>query len=153
MNSLENLQKLNLTLPELSSPGGNYVSVNVRANIAYVAIQFPIIGNKYLYQGRLGDDLSTEDGYYAMELCALNVLAQINSKVGFDRLVGLNHIDIYFRASEHWDESPKVANGASDLFVKILEEKGLHSRAIFGVQSLPRNFSVGLTASFTIIEL
>mgnify|MGYP003668341513 FL=1 len=94
--------------------------------------------------------MSTEEGYRAMELCALNVLAQINSKVGFDRLVGLNHIDIYFQAGENWDESPKVANGASDLFVNVLEEKGLHSRAIFGVQSLPRNFSVGLTASFTL---
>ncbi|KOF03419.1 endoribonuclease L-PSP [Roseivirga seohaensis subsp. aquiponti] len=152
MNPLENLQKLKLRLPEVSTPGGNYVSVNIRANIAYVAIQFPILNEEYLYQGRLGDELRTEDGYHAMELCTLNVLAQINSKVGFNRLVGLNHIDIYFQASKNWDESPKVANGASDLFVKILEEKGTHSRAIFGVQSLPRNFSVGLTASFTITE-
>ncbi|KYG78870.1 RidA family protein [Roseivirga echinicomitans] len=152
MTPLENLQKLNLSLPEVSTPGGNYVSVNIRANIAYVAIQFPILNEEFLYQGRLGDELSTEDGYHAMELCTLNVLAQINSKVGFDRLVGLNHIDIYFQAGNNWDESPKVANGASDLFVKILEEKGTHSRAIFGAQSLPRNFSVGLTASFTITE-
>lgn len=150
MNPLENLRNLKLALPEASTPGGNYTSVNIRANIAYVAIQFPIVGNEYLYQGRLGDNMSTEEGYRAMELCALNVLAQINSKVGFDRLVGLNHIDIYFQAGENWDESPKVANGASDLFVNVLEEKGLHSRAIFGVQSLPRNFSVGLTASFTL---
>ncbi|WP_339605741.1 RidA family protein [uncultured Roseivirga sp.] len=150
MNPLENLRNLKLALPEVSTPGGNYTSVNIRANIAYVAIQFPIVGNEYLYQGRLGDNMSTEEGYRAMELCALNVLAQINSKVGFDRLVGLNHIDIYFQAGENWDESPKVANGASDLFVNVLEEKGLHSRAIFGVQSLPRNFSVGLTASFTL---
>ena len=150
MNPLENLRNLKLALPEVSTPGGNYTSVNIRANIAYVAIQFPIVENEYLYQGRLGDNMSTEEGYRAMELCALNVLAQINSKVGFDRLVGLNHIDIYFQAGENWDESPKVANGASDLFVNVLEEKGLHSRAIFGVQSLPRNFSVGLTASFTL---
>lgn len=153
MNPLENLRNLKLALPEVSTPGGNYTSVNIRANIAYVAIQFPIVGNEYLYQGRLGDNMSTEEGYRAMELCALNVLAQINSKVGFDRLVGLNHIDIYFQAGENWDESPKVANGASDLFVNVLEEKGLHSRAIFGVQSLPRNFSVGLTASFTLAGL
>ena len=126
MNPLENLRNLKLALPEVSTPGGNYTSVNIRANIAYVAIQFPIVGNEYLYQGRLGDNMSTEEGYRAMELCALNVLAQINSKVGFDRLVGLNHIDIYFQAGENWDESPKVANGASDLFVNVLEEKGLH---------------------------
>ena len=85
-----------------------------------------------------------------MELCALNVLAQVDKNIGFDKVVGLNHIDVYFQSGENWDDSPMVANGASDLFVKVLEEKGKHSRAIFGVQKLPRNFSVGLTATFTL---
>lgn len=86
-----------------------------------------------------------------MELCALNVLAQVNEKIGFDKIAGLNHIDAYFQSGQDWDESPLVVNGASDLFVKVLEEKGQHSRAIFGVERLPRNFSVGLTASFTLL--
>lgn len=146
----ERLSNLGYELPEVSTPGGSYVSVNVRENIAYVAIQFPILNEKYLYLGRLGDEISTENGYKAMELCALNVLAQIDKKVGFDTVVGLNHIDIYFQSGESWDDSPIVANGASDIFVKALEEKGRHSRAIFGVHKLPRNFCVGLTASFTL---
>jgi len=86
-----------------------------------------------------------------MELCALHVLAQIENKIGFDNIVGLNHIDAYFQSGENWDDSPIIVNGASDLFVKILEEKGKHSRAIFGVDKLPRNFSVGLTATFTLV--
>ncbi len=61
-----------------------------------------------------------------------------------------NHIDAYFQPSENWDDSPKVVNGASDLFVNIMEEKGIHTRVIFGVEKLPRNFSVGLTCTFTI---
>ena len=65
-------------------------------------------------------------------------------------MVGLNHFDAYFQSGEDWDDSPLVVNGASDLFVKVLGDKGIHSRAIFGVDRLPRNFSVGLTASFTI---
>jgi len=150
MTPEEKLEKLGYVLPGVSTPGGNYVSVNIRENIAYVAIQFPILNEAYLYQGRLGNDISTEQGYRAMELCALNVLAQIDKKVGFEKIVGLNHMDAYFQSGENWDESPKVVNGASDLFVKVLEEKGRHSRAIFGVEKLPRNFSVGLTASFTI---
>ena len=85
-----------------------------------------------------------------MELCALNVLAQVDKKIGFDKIVGVNHIDAYFQSGSDWDDSPTVVNGASDLFVKVLEEKGTHSRAIFGVEKLPRNFSVGLTTSFTI---
>ena len=150
MTPSQNLEKYGFELPNVSTPGGSYVSVNIRENNAYVAIQFPILNEKYLYLGRLGNDLSTEDGYKAMELCALNVLAQIDKKVGFDRLVGLNHIDAYFQSGENWDDSPIVVNGVSDLFMKILEMKGEHSRAIFGVDKLPRNFSVGLTASFTI---
>lgn len=150
VNPLDNLERLNLKLPEVSIPGGSYVSVNIRENIAYIAIQFPIKNEAYLYQGRLGKELSTEDGYEAMKLCALNVLAQIHAKVGFENVVGLNHIDAYYQSSENWDDGPTAVNGASDIFVKILGEKGTHSRAIFGVDKLPRNFSVGLTTSFTI---
>lgn len=150
MNLKEKVEKLGYTLPNPSTPGGSYVSINIRGGVAYVAIQFPILNGEYLYQGRLGNEISTEEGYKAMELCALNVLAQIEDKVGFEKILGLNHLDIYFQSGEDWDESPKVANGASDLFVKILEDKGQHSRAIFGVHKLPRNFCVGLTTAFTV---
>ncbi len=150
MTPKENLKKLGYELPKVSTPGGNYVSVNVRKDIAYVAIQFPILNEDYLYLGRLGTDVSTDEGYKAMELCALNVLAQIDQKVGFEKIIGLNHIDAYFQSGNDWDDSPKVVNGASDLFVKVLETRGQHSRAIFGVEKLPRNFSVGLTATFTV---
>ena len=151
MNAKENLLKLNLELPEVTKAGGNYVSVNIRQNIAYIAIQFPILNEKHLYLGRLGDEISTEYGYKAMELCALNVLAHLEKKIGFDKIIGLNHIDAYFQSGKDWDESPIVVNGASDLFVNVLEEKGKHSRSIFGIEKLPRNFSVGLTATFTIL--
>ena len=150
MTPQENLKNLGLKLPEASTPGGSYSSVNIRANIAYVAIQFPIWDNEYKFQGRLGHEISTEQGYKAMELCALNVLAQINKNVGFNNIIGLNHIDAYFQAGNNWDDSPSTVNGASDLFAKVLEDKGKHTRAIFGVEKLPRNFSVGLTCSFTI---
>jgi len=150
MNILENLKTLGITLPEVSSPGGSYVSVNIRANIAYVAIQFPIQNESYFYQGQLGNEISTKDGIKAMELCALNVLAQIHKKIGFENIIGLNHIDAYYQSDTQWDEAPKVVDGASQIFTKILGEQGTHSRAIFGVAKLPRNFSVGLTTTFTI---
>lgn len=152
MTPEDRLEKLGLSLPTVSTPGGSYASVNIRESIAYVAIQFPILNEEFLYQGRLGEDLSTDDGYKAMQLCALNVLSQIKAKVGFDRIVGLNHIDAYFQSADNWDDSPNIVNGASDLFINVLGEKGTHSRAIFGVHKLPRNFSVGLTTSFTITK-
>ena len=150
MNPLDNLKRLHLKLPQVSTPGGSYVSVNIRKDIAYIAIQFPIKDETYLYQGSLGKDLSTEEGYEAMKLCALNVLAQIQAKVGFENVIGLNHMDAYYQSSEDWDEGPTVVNGASDIFVEVLSEKGSHSRAVFGVDKLPSNFSVGITTSFTI---
>ena len=150
MSPEETLKEAGLTLPKVSTPGGNYVSVNVRGNIAYVAIQFPIENETYLYQGRLGNQVSTTEGYEAMKLCALNVLAQVKGKIGFENILGLNHIDAYFQSGRSWDESPEVVDGASDLLVNILGDRGTHSRAVFGVETLPRNFSVGLTASFTL---
>lgn len=148
----EKLKELGLELPEYSTPGGNYVSVNVRGNVAYVAIQFPIKNGQFYFQGRLGDELNIPEGYEAMQLCALNVLAQLDAKVGFDKIEGINHLDAYYQASGDWDEAPKVVNGASDLFVNVLGDKGIHSRAIFGVHKLSRNFSVGLTVSATLIS-
>jgi hypothetical protein len=150
MNIKEQLHSLHLELPEVSGPGGNYVSINIRGNIAYLAIQFPIRNGEFLYQGRLGDEISNEEGYQAMQLCALNVLSQVEAKIGFDKIEGLNHADACYQSADDWDEAPFIVNGASDLFVNVLGEKGTHSRSICGVQKLPRNFCVGLTCSFTI---
>lgn len=144
------LRGLGLQLPEVSTPGGNYLSVTIRGSIAYVAIQFPILNGEYFYLGRLGNDLTTQEGIQAMELCALHVLAQINDKIGFENILGLNRLDAYFQSGKDWDDSPLVVDGASNLFVKVLGDAGLHSRSILGVERLPRNFCVGLTASLTL---
>ncbi|MES2555425.1 MAG: RidA family protein [Bacteroidota bacterium] len=146
----EKLNELGLTLPTVSKPGGNYVSVNIRGNIAYIAIQFPKSGDDWFFKGKLGDELTTEDGYKAMQLCALNVLAHIEQSIGTERLVGINHMDAYYQATGDWDEAPRMVDGASDLFVNVLGEKGKHSRGIFGVERLARNFVVGITCSLTI---
>lgn len=150
MHWQEKLQSLGLSLPATANPGGNYVSVNIRRDIAYVAIQFPIREGTFHYQGRLGEDIDLAGGYAAFQLCALNVLAQVEAKVGMDRILGLNHIDAYYRAAPDWDEAPKAVNGASDLFVNVLGERGTHARAIFGVAELPRGFAVGLTSTWTL---
>lgn len=150
MDITEKLNALGLELPKTSTPGGSYVSVNVRGNIAYVAVQFPILNGEYLFQGRLGAEITTDDGYKAMQLCALNVIAQIHEKIGFDTVLGLNHIEAFYQSTDDWDDAPIAVNGASDLFLNVLGDKGKHTRTIFGVHKLPRNFCIGLTASFTL---
>jgi hypothetical protein len=152
MSIHQKLKELGLTLPEVSKPGGNYLAVNIRGNVAYIAIQLPKQGDHSIYKGRFGAELTTEEGYKAMQLCALHVLAHINKSIGFENIVGMNHLDAYFQAANDWDESPKIVDGASDLFVNVLGEKGKHSRAIFGVDKLPRNFSAGITCSLTITK-
>ena len=144
------LKEMGIKLPEVSKPGGSYNSVNIRNSIAYVAIQFPILNGEFKYLGRLGQELSAKDGYEAMKLSALNVIAQINEKVAFETVIGLNHLDAYYQSSETWDEGPNIVNGASDFFLEVLGERGAHSRSIFGVHKLPGNLSVGITTSFSL---
>jgi enamine deaminase RidA (YjgF/YER057c/UK114 family) len=155
MNKAEISEKLNglgITLGAPPKPGGSYVAVNVRQNTAFVAIQFPIQDDKFFFQGRLGEEVSTEQGYEAARMSAANILKQINLHVGFERIVGLNHIDVYYQAGDNWDDGPKVANGASDLFLLALGERGQHTRAIMGVHKLPRSHSVAIVASFSVKE-
>ena len=116
---IANFDKLAVDLDTIPKPGGSYVAVNVRANIAYVAIQLPIKQNEFYYTGRIGKDITTDEGY---------------------------------QAADNWDDGPIVANGASDLFLEVLGERGEHTRTILSVHKLPKNHSVALTASFTIEE-
>lgn len=150
MNIKDRLLQLGLQLPEVAKPGGNYSTVNIRRGIVYIAIQFPKWNGDFLYQGVLGKELNTEDGYKAMQVCALNVLAQIHPLKELNENLELNHIEAIYRSIDSWDEAPKIADGASDLFIKVLENKGNHTRSIFGVSQLPKNFCVGLTCSFSL---
>ena len=151
-STIDKLRVLGISLGTPPKPGGSYEPVNIRANIAYVAIQFPIAEGKFIHPGRIGKEVTTAQGYEAARAAAINVLAQINEFIGFERIAGLNHLDIYFQADDNWDEGPKVANGASDLFLEALGERGKHTRAILGVHKLSRGHCVAVVATFTIKE-
>lgn len=134
---------MQVKLPPEPKPEGNNSIVNLRANRTTFSIQFPIFQNQFLFQGRLGRELTTQEGYLAMQLCSLNVLAQLQSKVGF------RDFQMYYQSIEGWDDAPKVADGAPDLFTNVLGKAGKHTRSLSGAASLPRNFSMGLVANFT----
>lgn len=149
-NTLTLLQSLGVDPDSAPHPGGSYVPVNVRSNIAYVAIQFPIGKDGNYVSGSLGKTVSTDEGYLAAHQTAVNVLSQIEKYIGIENVEGLNHIDIYYRSAENWNDAPKVANGASDLFIKALGPKGIHTRSLIGAHDLPNDFCIGITASFTL---
>jgi enamine deaminase RidA (YjgF/YER057c/UK114 family) len=147
---ISKLATMGLTLPEPPKPGGLYESVRVLGGVAYVAVQFPFVGAELAFRGRLGRELTTAQGYQAAELCALNVLAQMHQYVGFEAIRGLNRIEALLQTAEGWDEFPKVLDGASQLFLTALGEAGRHARALAGVERLPLNAPITLTATFTL---
>jgi hypothetical protein len=104
------------------------------------------------YRGRLGKELTTQEGYLAAQLCALNVLAQVHRYAGFGRILDLNHIDSYMQTVVGWDEFPKVLDGASHLFLEALGDAGRHSRSLMGVERLPLDAPVALVASFSLLD-
>ena len=101
---------MGLIWPELSLPGGAYSSVNIRGKQGFVAIQFPILNGHFMHQGKIGHDLDTQTACAAMRLCALNVLAQLEQQPGFEAMLGLNHFDAWYRATDEWDDMPLVAD-------------------------------------------
>jgi enamine deaminase RidA (YjgF/YER057c/UK114 family) len=147
----DKLAALGLSLPAPPKPGGFYDSVRVLDRIAYVAVQFPFVGPNLAFTGRLGRELTTTQGYEAAQLCALNVLAQMHQYVGFEAIAGLNRIEALMQTAEGWDEFPQVLDGASKLFLEALGNAGRHARALAGVERLPLNAPLTLTATFTLL--
>jgi len=150
MDILNNIKALNIDYDNLPKPGGSYQAVNIRGKIVWVAIQFPLINGQIQHAGRLGVDVSNDQGYEAAGICARNIIGQIQKYIGFEKIEGLNHLDIYFQNGENWSGGPAVANGASDLFNQVLGDAGNHTRTIVGVHSLSRNSCIAITSSFTL---
>lgn len=137
-------------------PGGAYVPVRAIGGLAFVAAQFPVAtegaapGTR-TWTGRLGANLTTADGVAAAELAALNVLAQIHHAIGFERVAGLARFEAYLQTAPGWSDFPRVVDGASSLFLAALgNEAGQHARALFGVERLPRDYVLELTATFAL---
>ena len=148
---LSRLAAAGLTLPEPPEPGGLYVPVRVLGGLAVVACQFPIRGNERAYAGRVGGELTTQQGADAAALAALNTLAQVRRTPGIERLAGLLRYELYVQTAAGWDEFPKVLDGASRVFLAALgPEVGAHARAPIGVERLPWDMPVELTATFAL---
>lgn len=139
---LDKLKELELSLPPAPKPGGNYVPWRRYGNLLYLAGVISIHEGQVV-TGRVGDDLSIEQGYFAAQCCALNQLAAIQQATGNLELVAqIISVNGYVRCTPVFPDPPLVINGASDLFVELWGESGLHSRAAIGVTSLPKAAAV-----------
>jgi enamine deaminase RidA (YjgF/YER057c/UK114 family) len=153
MNSIAaRVAELGLTLPPAPSPSANYVPFVITGNLLYVSGQLPLKDGQAQHTGRVGETASIEDGYAAARLCALNVIAQVGAAVGdrLDRVKRCVNATIYVNAVPDFAEHPRIANGASDLFVEVFGERGRHSRAAVGMGSLPRVSTTEVQAVFEI---
>ena len=145
------LQRLGLTLPVPAAPAANYVPALEIDGQVFVSGQLPMGAEGLQYKGKLGDEVSLEDGRAAARLAALNVLAQLKATLGdLERIRRCLRVVGYVNATPEFGDHPAVINGASDLLAEVLGERGHHPRAAIGCASLPFNAAVEVEALFAV---
>lgn len=148
MTPEEILRSLGLTLPVPPRPAGNYQPWIMRDNLLFLSGQFPIENERLRYLGRVGAELSEAQGRDAAQLAALNVLAQVHAALGgFERLDTLLRLEGHIASAPGWNNAPAVLDGASDLFVRVLGERGHHTRSAFTPLQLPYNLAIELVVT------
>jgi enamine deaminase RidA (YjgF/YER057c/UK114 family) len=140
----ERFQQLGLVLPAPPASGGNYLSAKSVGRMLYLAGVISSDANGAI-TGTVGADRTIEDGYAAARACAISQLAVLRRELGsLDAVKNIVTVNGYVNCVTGFPDSPKVINGASDLFVEIFGEPGRHVRAAIGVPALPRNALVEL---------
>lgn len=148
----EKLKEMGYELPEAAAPAANYVPYVVSGRHIFIAGQIPFLNGQKMHLGRLGDDLTIEDGVEAARACALNILAQANAAVQGDWKMIKNCLKLggFVNCTPDFTDHPKVINGASDLIVEAMGEAGKHARFAVGAPSLPLGVAVEIDAVFEI---
>ena len=147
----QRVNELGIALPEVPAPLGEYVPCRIVGNQVFIAGQVSITADERV-TGKLGGDLSVEEGYRGARLCALNILAQLRAalKDDIDRARAAELTGFVNTASD-FTEASTVMNGASELLIEVLgKEKGSHARSSVGVSSLPAGAAVGIKAVFEV---
>lgn len=149
----QRVQALGLTLPTPSHPAANYINHVISQNQLFVSGQIPLVDGKPAYVGRVGEALSAEEGTQAAELAALGLLGQLSDALGDDlsRLVRTLRLGVFIASSADFTQQSAVANGASNLLVNALGDKGRHVRTAVGVSSLPAGVAVEVDAIFELL--
>ena len=145
------MSELGLVLPAPPKPLGAYVETSAVGNLLFVSGTLPVPNGKLAISGRLGENLTVEQGQEAARLAALNALAAVKQHLGdLDRLRKLVKLTVLMATTEPFGEHAAVAEGASRLFVQIFGEQAGHVRLVYGVQSLPIGAPVVVETVFEI---
>ncbi|WP_245856198.1 RidA family protein [Paenibacillus rigui] len=137
------LKELNIALEALPKPSGNYVPYTMAPPIMYLSGVTPKREGVLQYKGKVGQDLTKEEGYKAARQCIINHLGTLKTALGdLDRVVSIVKMEGFIQAAPDFYELPSVLNGASDLLVEVFGDKGVHARSAIGVASLPGGAAV-----------
>ena len=152
MTVYDNLKKLNIVVPEAPAPVGSYVAYKQISNLLYISGQISIDANGKITKGKVGKDLTLEEGQEAAKLCAINIIAQAKKACDnkLENITNCVKLTGYVNSTSDFFDQPKIINGASDLISAIFEEKGKHTRAAISANSLPLNASVEVDAIFEL---
>jgi enamine deaminase RidA (YjgF/YER057c/UK114 family) len=139
----EKIKQLGITIPEAVKPLAAYIPAMQVGNLVMTSGQVPILAGTVKYQGKVGRELTEEEGKEAAKLCALNCLSAVKSVIGnLDKIKRVLKLTVFVSSAEGFSAQPKVANGASEFIVEIFGDAGKHVRSAVGVSELPLNSAV-----------
>jgi enamine deaminase RidA (YjgF/YER057c/UK114 family) len=137
MNVSARLGQLGVTLPQMVAPLASYVPAVRTGNLVYTSGQLPIEGGKLARTGKVGAEISPEEGKALARICALNALAAVGSVVRIDAVTRVVKVVGFVASAPGFNGQPSVVNGASDLFTEVFGDNGAHARSAVGVSELP----------------
>ena len=146
------IKDININLPEAKPPVGSYVATKIVGILLYISGQISISENGELIKGKVGKDLSVDDGYKAAERCGLSIISQAKVACHGDlsKIKSCVKLTGFVNSTDNFTEKPKVNNGASDLISSDFGEAGMHTRAAVSTNSLPLGVSVEVDAIFEL---
>ena len=152
MNFKKKIDELKIKLPEAKPPVGSYVATKISGNLLFISGQISITESGDLIKGKVGKELSTQDGYEAAKRCGLSIVAQakVACKGDLSKIKSCVKLTGFVNSTEDFTEQPKVINGASDLIAAIFGDVGMHTRAAVSTNSLPLGVSVEVDAIFEL---
>ena len=152
MSFEKKIEELNIKLPNAKDPVGSYVATKIIGKLLYISGQISIAENGELIKGKIGSDLTTQDGYEAAKRCGLSIISQ--AKVACDqdlsKIKSCVKLTGFVNSTDNFIDQPKVINGASDLIASIFGDAGMHTRAAVSTNSLPLGVSVEVDAIFEL---
>jgi enamine deaminase RidA (YjgF/YER057c/UK114 family) len=137
MSASARLKELGIELPEVAKPLASYVPAVRSGNLVYTSGQLPMQAGKLAATGKLGDDVTLEQGKALARICTLNALAAVDSLVGIDAVTQVVKVVGFVASAPGFNGQPGVVNGASHLLAEVFGDHGSHARSAVGVAELP----------------